>query len=367
MSEALARAPVPPALPAGAQRTGVAAPGASDTLHDGPVSAPALADRRLASLRIGVLYNPLGGTNRRARRSLRDAFGSDPTLVFRDAVDSESAAHALREMAERQVDVVAISGGDGTISAALNTLLANSPFERMPLLAVLRGGTANMTAGDVGLVGGQNRALRALIERTRRGGAGLSLAARPALRVDPGDGRAAVHGFFFGAAAISQGIDYCKRRVHSLGLRGEIGPGLTLLRFVLAVARGERRVVSPVPLGVTVDGAWLGSFDCAIAYVTTLERMVLGMRPYWGSEAAPLHFSAARASPRHWLRALPGVLRGRPNRWTTLDNGYMSHNAFRLELAIDAAVHIDGEVLTPAAGQPLRIDATAPIEFLRLA
>lgn len=334
--------------------------------RDGLAPAPLPVDHRLASLRIGVLYNPLGGINRRARRSLREAFGADSSLVFRDAVDPDSAAQALREMADRQVDAVAISGGDGTISAALGTLLTNSPFERMPLLALLRGGTANMTAGDIGLAGRQARALRTLIERTRGGGAGLGVVARPALRVDPGDGRAAVHGFFFGAAAISQGIDYCKQRLHSLGLRGEVGPGLTLLRFALAVARGERRVVSPVRLGVTVDGASLGSFDCTIAYVTTLERMVLGIRPYWGQEAAPLHFSAARASPRHWLRALPGVLRGRPNRWTTLDNGYLSHNAFRLELAIDAPVHVDGEVLTPAAAQPLLIEATAPIEFLQL-
>jgi hypothetical protein len=34
------------------------------------------------------------------------------------------------------------------------------------------------------------------------------------------------------------------------------------------------------------------TFDCEIVYVTTLERLVLGLRPYWGDEDAPLRYTA---------------------------------------------------------------------------
>ena len=45
--------------------------------------------------------------------------------------------------------------------------LRTSPFPRLPLLAVLRGGTANMTARDIGMRGRQDRALR-VADRMRR-------------------------------------------------------------------------------------------------------------------------------------------------------------------------------------------------------
>ena len=102
---------------------------------------------------------------------------------------------------------------------------------------------------------------------------------------------------FFGAAAISQGIEYCKRHVHTLGLRGEIGPAVTMARFVIAMARGERAIVAPgaddrSPSTMQPPA----SFDCEIIHVTTLEELVLGLRPYWGSgsRAAALRERARR-------------------------------------------------------------------------
>ena len=106
-------------------------------------------------------------------------------------------------MAGHGVNTIAISGGDGTVNAVLNALFAHHPFPRLPLLAVLRGGTTNMTAGDVGLRGRPDRALRRLIECAARAGEGLSVIERPVMRIDPGAGRSPIYGMFFGAAAIS--------------------------------------------------------------------------------------------------------------------------------------------------------------------
>ena len=141
---------------------------------------------------------------------------------------------------------------------------------------------------------------------------------------------------FFGAAAISQGIEYCKRNVHTLGLRGEIGPAVTMARFVIAMARGERAIVAPVPITVAVDER---PRDASIARSCKSRRCsswCWGCGPYWGTEAAPLHYASVRASPRHWIKALPGLLRGRPNRYITPANGYESHNAHRLDIGLDS-------------------------------
>ena len=186
------------------------------------------------------------------------------------------------------------------------------------------------------------------------------------MRIDPGAGRAAIHGMFFGAAAISQGIEYCKREVHRLGLRGEIGPAVTMVRFVIAMARGERAIVAPVPITVAIDDGAAASFDCEIVHVTTLEQLVLGLRPWWGEEAAPLHYASVRASPRHWVKALPGLLRGRPNRYITAANGYESRNAQRLRIGLDSHFFVDGELFSPTAGTPLTFTDGGTATFIKL-
>jgi hypothetical protein len=320
----------------------------------------------LSALSIGVLRNPGSGANLRAGAAMRRVLDAHPAIPRRDVHDPASVTRALSELAQQGVDTVAISGGDGTVHAVLDTVLGASPFPRMPWLAVLRGGTANMTARDIGMKGRQDRALASLIACARRGGDGLVVTERDVMRIDRGAGRAPLHGMFFGAAAISQGIDYCKRNMHRMGLRGEIGPAVTMVRFVVAMARGERDIMAPVPITVSVDGGPPTAFDCEIIQVTTLGQLVLGLRPFWGTEAAPLRYASVRAKPRHWIKALPGLLWGRPNRYVTRENGYESHNAHRLVIGLDSPFFVDGEIFATTPGVPLTLDSGGTARFLTL-
>ena len=117
-----------------------------------PVEVPAPdTATRLARLSIGVLRNPRSGANLRGAAAMRDALAAHEDVPCLDVTDPMSVDAALRDLAGRGVDTVAISGGDGTVHAVLDTIFGNSPFPRRPLLAVLRGGTANMTARDIGM------------------------------------------------------------------------------------------------------------------------------------------------------------------------------------------------------------------------
>lgn len=329
-------------------------------------AATADSATRLARLSIGVLRNPGSGANLRAGGAMRRVLDAHPDLPCLDVTDTVSIDAALRDLASRGVDTIAISGGDGTVHAVLDTIFGNNPFPRQPLLAVLRGGTANMTARDIGMKGRQDRALASLISCARRGGDGLAVTERDVMRITRGAGQAPLHGMFFGAAAISQGIDYCKRNMHRMGLRGEIGPAVTMARFVIAMARGERDIMAPVPITVSVDGGPAAGFDCEIIHVTTLEQLVLGLRPFWGTEAAPLRYASVRAKPQHWIKALPGLLWGQPNRYVTTDNGYDSRNAHCLVIGLDSPFFVDGEIFATTPGVPLTLDSGGVARFVTL-
>jgi hypothetical protein len=73
-----------------------------------------------------------------------------------------------------------------------------------------------------------------------------------------------------------------------------------------------------------------------------------------------------RAAPKHWIKALPGLLRGRPNRFITPANGYESHNAHRLAIGLDSPFFVDGEIFSPTPGVPLTLESGGTARFVTL-
>jgi hypothetical protein len=172
---------------------------------------------------------------------------------------------------------------------------------------------------------------------------------------------------FFGAAAIYQGIQYFHRNVNGRGLRGEVGPGLTILRFLWALVNKNKEFAASVPLTVKLDQDPSKQFDCLVVLVTSLERLFLGMHPYWGSENGPLHYTAVKAGPRHLLRALPSVLRGRSGAHSTPENGFYSHNANEIKLNLASGFTLDGQLYTPENQQkPTVVRDGGTATFLRI-
>ncbi len=296
--------------------------------------------------RIGVLVNPYSGGNRNGLGAVRNAIDDCPRVFHPDVQTPQDVLTALVDFARNDVNLVALNGGDGTVQAALTALFHNRPFEKLPVLTVLQSGTTSMTARDVGFLGSRVKALRKLFRWAQTGDGKPRTVRRPVLRV-ASPGHPIRYGMFFGAAAIYQGIQYFHRKVNSRGLRGEVGPGLTILRYLWAVVHKSNDFMASVPLTVKLDQNPSRQFDCLAVLVTSLKRLFLGMHPYWGNEHGPLHYTAVKADPRHLLRALPSVLRGRSGAHGTPENGFYSHNAHEIKLKIGGGFTLDGQLYTP--------------------
>lgn len=98
--------------------------------------------------RVLIVHNPVAGWRRR-QRALAVGHVLDSLGCTVDVRMTEHAGHAediARSLAADDCDILAVSGGDGTINEAINGLRPNGP-----VLAVIPNGTANVLAHEIGL------------------------------------------------------------------------------------------------------------------------------------------------------------------------------------------------------------------------
>jgi len=301
------------------------------------------------NFRIGILNNPLSGGNRSGLQKIHEAAASaQPEVLQREVQSPSDVSETLADFARREVNIVVVNGGDGTVQAALTAIFHDCFFETKPTLAVLpSAGTTSMIAGDVGLKGSRMSALQRLFSWARKNNDRAAIIQRPILKVRVPSLKAPIYGMFFGTAVIYQATHFCLQKVHTRGIRGEIGAGVAMARFLLAVVLKNRNVVSSVPITIALNQNAPQQKRYLLVLITTLQRLFLGLRPFWGSQSKPLHYTAVEAHQRHFLRALPSAMRGHKSRHLIPENGYASHNIDEAQLTLDCGFNLDGELYKP--------------------
>ena len=315
--------------------------------------------------RVGVLCNPHSGRNRRCLRQVREAARRLPNAVYREAVDPIATAQGLQDLLAAGAELLVINGGDGTLQAALTYLLGpDGPKGRPPRLMVIAGGTTNMSAADVGARKAPLQALHCIGDWLAGTRSGPVRRERPVLRV-AGPGGAPVHGMFFGAGAIHTGVEYFHRRIAASRAGGALGPGLAFARMLFSVARPSQSWIKPTRLSLSVDEGGVQVGEYLLVLVSGLERLLLGSRPYWGIEPAPLHYTAIRHRPARLLRSLPFVLSGGRGVRPREKDGYFSRNISTLSLGLEGGFVLDGERFrVDADGGALRVSQAERVAFL---
>ncbi len=314
---------------------------------------------------VGLISNPTSGHNREQFGAIRAEIESHPSIHHRITERAADITAALGELAEREVAVLAINGGDGTVAAVLGELLEHGAFIQPPLIALLPGGTANMTAGDVGIKGSLQKAVARFCAWTEGNrDTGKSVARRSLLRVVTGPGEAPRYGMFLGGGAVIHGTEYAHREIHSRGLRDDFSLALGTLRTVWGVLRDDPAFNRHVTMTLSLDGQAPVTHDTLILAVSTLERLSFGMRPFWGTGPGKVRLTLMEQGCTRFARTFLSIIRGRPNRNAVPGSGYQSHNAERITLIMDGTINLDGELLEVSG--TMEISASPTLEFLRL-
>jgi diacylglycerol kinase (ATP) len=258
---------------------------------------------------IGVILNP------RSRRNLHDPRAAQRlarTLgdhgVVRTARNRDDLVRIAEDFRKQKIDVLGISGGDGTNYVTITGFLEVYESEPLPPLAFLRGGTFNTVANSVGVPRGRPDGLLAsLIRRyADRSRNPLHWVERHVMRIGEH------YGFIFGTGAICGFISEYNRTDEKNG----IWAAQVLLR---ASANVIRRRPTPVARRwegrVTfLDGSSFADRDYLAIGAGTVDQIGLGFTPFYRSDEQPdkFHILGIHTTASGFVRSLPGIWRAEP-------------------------------------------------------
>ncbi|MEE9493648.1 MAG: diacylglycerol kinase family protein [Gammaproteobacteria bacterium] len=311
------------------------------------------------------MTNPNSGANKTQLQKINRLVDRQPHIRHYITRSAGEIPEVLATLHEDGTNTLAINGGDGTTAAVFTSLLQGRLFDRLPNIVLLPGGTTNMNVGDIGIRGKLTKGIQRLCDpdfkhRARR-------VARPVLSIQQGAGLPTINGMFFGAGAIIQGIEFCHDSVHSRGVGSEVGPGIAMLRTIWGIIKNDPLYANPVPMKIAYSSqADPVVCETLLLLCSTLERLLLGMRPYWGKEDGAIYSTLIKTQPDQFLRSLPFLLTGKPTQRLKQSDSYHSKKTQSIEIHMNSRYTLDGEIYaTNDTTGPITVSATEPLSFLR--
>lgn len=314
--------------------------------------------------RAGLIINPQSGKSSGKGLSLVDMLKGNANVSTRVLQNFEQLPGFLDELARDDVTDLFISSGDGTIHAIQTELAERKPFKIIPRLCLLAHGTTNMTAADLGFRFRTQQAQADYITRLEA----KQVRERPTLRaVNPRDGKPR-QGMFLGTGAVSEATLFCQRTFNARGVKGNLATFATLVSaaghtiFTKPNPHDVTRFDRPFPIKITSDGREFCSGTQLLMFSTTLEKLILGARPFWGQKIGPIRtsvFPYPVPSISRWL--LPIMYAGENRK---MPEGAISFSSARLEISCPISFVIDGEFFDGPANGPLKVETGQVFTYL---
>lgn len=315
---------------------------------------------------VGVIINPSSGRGRGKGLKLLETLRASPASHVDVLVldDFSKLMPGLSRFAGAGISDLFISSGDGTIQAVQTWLAEERAFKQAPRLCLLPHGTTNMTAADLGFrrndIAGQAQFIADVAPR--------QVKSRHTVRiVNPRD-RGPLHGMFFGTGAVAEATRYCQVAFNDKGIGGDFATFATLASVLAkslfrAPDRNDKdRFDRPFNITVKSEDQTLCSGEQLLMLATTLDKLILGTRPFWGGATAPLRVTTMPYPVPSIIRWLVPSLYGGENRKGA--PGSVSRAVNACTVTCDVPFVLDGEFYEPQPGQPLKLEAGPRFDYI---
>lgn len=325
------------------------------------------ASYRSEPVRVGLIFNPYSRFNHK-----HDWLGKAKAMLGAHAVCSTTSVHEIDRalvylLREQERTVLAIGGGDGTLHHVLNVLITRWLREReqhqgplaLPPVLILRGGTLNIVARALRVLGSPDRTLRLFLRRYRDCAlASVPLISQAMLALSSSEQTR--YGFIFGSEATARCLELYENR---------FGGGYTgLAWFLEEVARGYlmrtelwhqyKYLVEDAPGQAEVDGRSMPyrGLVASTVDIKLLGGLIQGMHVQSHMAQTMQVRVLGALSPAAFIRSLPRLVLGQQG------TGIQDYPGTK-EVRLCGDFSLDGEVFihnpqdeTP---QPLQIQSPA--------
>ena len=240
---------------------------------------------------IVAISNPRSGRNKRGGfETFTQAVKIFSEISHIVTENEHELTDALKQCEMQNSQILIVNGGDGTLLQVLTYLKTMCQNKYTPVLVLLQSGTTSMAYGDVGCKGAHDKVLSNVVNYSNGDKSSLSETPRQVLQMTlPAEGKV-ICGMFFGAGVIYNGILYCRQKMHTKGIRGEVGPSMTMFRYLLDWMTVKKLTTSS-HANIQIEERKSVSGEYTIITATTLHRLLAGVFPFWGSNRSQHYFS----------------------------------------------------------------------------
>ena len=319
---------------------------------------------------IGLITNPRSRVNQRdpgRARRLSYLVGSHGNAEATKSIDD--LYRVCEEFKKERIDVLGISGGDGTLHHTLTAMIRTYGDEPLPPVAILRGGTMNTIARSFGIFGETPQLTFELVDRHRRGVLDtIPWFEREILQV--GD----AYGFIFGNGIIYNFLhEYYASGAPSPATAAQLifrAAGSTMVRGALA-----KRIYKRFHARVVADGDRWACEDFITVAAAVVEQIGLGFKPFYRvgeryrelNDAAPDAFAVLgiHTDAVGFVAELPSIMAGKPMRRDKVIDQAARHVVFEADEPLEYIIDGDTYVQEPGTHGSLILRVGPKLRFLR--
>lgn len=300
--------------------------------------------------RVGIISNP------RSRRNwtvdLERKLG--PGVLAAAPTTNEQLVATLGSFAERNLDLLVIDGGDGTVRDVISAAAAIFGAA-LPPLALLPSGKTNALALDLGIPLGWS------VEDAIGAYSTGRIQARRPIEIRRGD-ESPLCGFIFGAGGFVLATELAQG-THRLGAIDGLAVGMSLIGAIAQTCFGGRANRWRAGERVEIRNHATGEASVRNLYLllgSTLERLPLGIKPL-GKAGQGLDVLAVDSPPRMLPVAAAAVVMGKEGGWLERLGYNHGHDIPPISLTLERGFILDGELFP---GGTIDLRTGAPIRFV---
>ena len=233
--------------------------------------------------KIGIILNPSARINSRKTagvlKSLGETFGGK--AVLRTTKNEGELPGAVKALRKEKIDILLISGGDGTICNVLTEYVNQHGEDGLPMVAPLMGGTINMIGSDAGLRNSQLSIARKINDFIEKGKP-LPFTERSLVRVTDAGRESPAYGFtWIDGLLYNFLLEY-----YSQGAGIQVASVMTMKMLVALISNADSSTFKNIDSVVYMDGVKLPHEGHVLLIASGLRKLVFGF-DIWDEKSKP--------------------------------------------------------------------------------